>query len=125
MKTWKLVSGIISIVWGIGLFIVAIKNGAIFLPIMDKYLDVFGNLGGFIAVCLFAGACTLSGGQKILESRCEDIKEAKKSTLMVILYFVIAAFSSLLGFIGLGELFLTFLWSIVNIITAIVFLVKY
>ena len=62
MKTWKLVSGIISIVWGIGLFIVAIKNGAIFLPIMDKYLDVFGNLGGFIAVCLFAGACPLLGG---------------------------------------------------------------
>ena len=64
MKTWKLVSGIISIVWGIGLFIVAIKNGVVFLPIMEGYLDVFGNLGGFIAVCLFAGAGTLSGGQK-------------------------------------------------------------
>ena len=125
MKTWKLVSGIISIVWGIGLFIVAIKNGVVFLPIMERYLDVFGNLAGFIVFCLFAGAGTLSGGQKILESRCEDIKEAKKSTLMVILYFVIAAFVSFVGFIGLGELFLTFLWSIVNIITAIVFLVKY
>lgn len=125
MKTWRLVSGIISIVWGIGLFIVAIKNGAIFLHIMATYIDVFGNLGGFIAFCLVAGACTLSGGQKILESRCEDIKEAKKGTLMVILYFIIAALASFAGFIGLGELFLTFLWSIVNIITAIVFLVKY
>ncbi len=125
MKTWKLVSGIISIVWGIGLIIVAIKNVAIFDRIMATYIDAFGDLRGFIVLCLFAGAGTLSGGQKILESRCEDIKKAKKKHSYVILYFVIAAFFSFLGFIGLGELFLTFLWSIVNIITAIVFLVKY
>ena len=78
MKTWKLVSGIISIVWGIGLIIVAIKNVAIFDRIMATYIDAFGDLRGFIVLCLFAGAGTLSGGQKILESRCEDIKKAKK-----------------------------------------------
>lgn len=112
MKTWKLVSGILSIVM---FFIVSLQSCAAGLSnAIEANGEVGGSAGIFVAVLL------LSGGIVSIVTR----KGGKGGNIALIVLFGLAA---LMGFAGAGsytDLIIWSIWCLICAVLAIVSLVK-
>lgn len=113
MKTWKLVSGILSII----IFIV-VEFQSCAVGIVNTIEDNAGTSGSIGFLC---GVLILAGGIVSIATRKST---GKGGNIALIVLFGLAAF---LGFVGYGnysDLVVWSFWALVNLILAIISLVK-
>ena len=113
MKTWKLVSGILSMI----LFVlVAVQSCA---AGMVNALENNGNTSGSIGI--FVGILMLAGGIVSVATRKS---QGKGGNIALIILFGLAA---LMGFVGYGnysDLVIWAFWCLINAILAVVAIIK-
>lgn len=113
MKTWKLVSGILSIILA---GIVALQSMLAGLSnALSENGEVSGSIGFIIAIMILAGG---------IVSIVVRSKEGKGGNIALIVIF---GFAALFGFTGHGsysDLIIWSLWCLINAILAIICIVK-
>lgn len=113
MKTWKLVSGILSIVLSVFvLFQSAIAGVA---NTMSANGEAGGSAGLFVAVLLLAGG---------IVSICVRKSVKKGGNIALVVLFGIAALFGFTGVRSYGDLYIRSLWYLINAVLAVIALVK-
>lgn len=113
MKTWKLVSGILSIV----LFaMVMFQSCAAGLSnSLEGNGEISGSAGVFVAVMMLAGGIISIATRK---------SSRKGGNIALIVLFGLAAFVGLTGYGSFSDLAIWSVWCLINAITAFVCLIK-
>lgn len=113
MKTWKLVSGILSIV----LFtMVMFQSCAAGLSnSLEGNGEISGSAGVFVAVMMLAGGIVSIATRK---------SSGKGGNIALIVLFGLAALVGLTGYGSFSDLAIWSVWCLINAITALICLVK-
>lgn len=112
MKTWKLVSGIISIV--LFVFVTFQSCAAGIVNTMEENGEVGGSAGLIVAIML------MTGGIVSIVTR----KGGKGGNIALIVLFAIGALCGFTMAGGCGDLYIWSAWCVLNAVLAIVSLVK-
>ena len=112
MKTWKLVSGIISIV--LFVFVTFQSCAAGIVNTMEANGEVGGSAGVIVAIML------LAGGIVSIATR----KGGKGGNIALIVLFAIGALCGFTMAGGYADLYIWSVWCVINVILAIVALAK-
>lgn len=112
MKTWKLVSGIISII--LFVFVTFQSCAAGIVNTMEENGEVGGSAGLIVAIML------LTGGIVSIATR----NGGKSGNIALIVLFGIAALCGFTMAGGYGDLYIWSAWCVLNAVLAIVSLVK-
>ena len=112
MKTWKLVSGILSIVFCILVTFQSCAAGVV--NALEENGGTSGSIGAFVAILM------LSGGIVSIASR----KSTKKGgNIALVILFGLAALIGIAGYGNYSDLVIWSIWCLLNAVLAIVSLV--
>lgn len=113
MKTWKLVSGILSIVlFAMVMFqacAVGLSNS------LEGNGEISGSAGVFVAVMMLAGGIVSIATRK---------SSGKGGNIALIVLFGLAALVGLTGYGSFSDLAIWSVWCLINAITALICLIK-
>ena len=112
MKTWKLVSGILSIVLSVFVLFQSALAGV--ANTMSANGEAGGSAGLFVAILLLAGG---------IVSICVR-KSVKKGGNIALVVFGLAALFGFTGAGSYGDLYIWSFWCLINAVLAVIALVK-
>lgn len=113
MKTWKLVSGILSIVLSVFVLFQSALAGV--ANTMSANGEAGGSAGLFVAILLLAGG---------IVSICVRKSVKKGGNIALVVLFGLAALFRFTGAGSYGDLYIWSFWCLINAVLAVVALVK-
>ena len=113
MKTWKLVSGILSIVLSVFVLFQSALAGV--ANTMSANGEAGGSAGLFVAILLLAGG---------IVSICVRKSVKKGGNIALVVLFGLAALFGFTGAGSYGDLYIWSFWCLINAVLAVVALVK-
>lgn len=113
MKTWKLVSGILSIVLSVFVLFQSALAGV--ANTMSANGEAGGSAGLFVAILLLAGG---------IVSICVRKSVKKGGNIALVVLFGLAALFGFTGAGSYGDLYIWSFWCLINAVLAVVTLVK-
>ena len=113
MKTWKLVSGILSII--LFAFVMFQSCAAGVVNTLENNGGSSGTVGAFVGVLMLAGGIVSIATRKSVK---------KGGNIALIILFGLAAVSGFIGYGNYSDLIIWSVWCLINAVIAVISLVK-